>query len=66
MLLVGRLYQPSSGSEFRLLGAHVERCADDLREAGVNRPLGQTLMEGLRHAEVNHFRHRCSVVECDE
>src|SRR4051812_14393583 len=48
-----------------LLGAHVKRCADKLRQRRIDRALGQLLADGLRYAEVNHFYDRATVVRGD-
>ena len=41
-----------------LLGAHVQRRTDHLREACVDRFVGQLLMQGLGDAEVDDFGRR--------
>ena len=41
-----------------LLGAHVQRRADELGEAGEQRLLGELLPGGLGDAEVDHLGHR--------
>ena len=42
-------------AELRLFGAHVGRCADDVRVAGEERLLRQSLVGGLGDAEVDHL-----------
>ena len=56
----------SSAAHLGLLGAHVQRRADHLRELRVERLLGQLLADRLGHAEVDHLRHRPAVVQRDQ
>ena len=49
-----------------LLGAHVQRRADHLAEAGEERLLGQLLTDGLGDAEVDDLGHRHAVVQRDQ
>ena len=49
-----------------LLGAHVQRRADHLREVGVDRALGQLLVDRFGHAEVDDLGHRLAVVRRDQ
>ena len=46
-----------------LLGAHVLGGADQRPELGVQRPLGQRLGRGLRHAEVDDLGYRATVLQ---
>ena len=50
----------------RLLGAHVQRRADELREAGVERLLGERCADRLGDAEVDHLGDRLAVVQRDQ
>jgi hypothetical protein len=52
-------------AQLRLLGAHVERGAHELREGGVERLVGELLAGGLGDAEVDHLGHGHAVVEGD-
>ena len=49
-----------------LLGAHVERRADHLLEAGVDGEVGEPLLHGLGDAEVDDLGHGRAVVQGDE
>ncbi len=53
-------------AHLRLLGAHVERRAHHVGKAGVDRPLGQPLVDRLGHAEVDDLGDRHPVVERDQ
>ena len=50
----------------RLLGAHVQRRADHLREVREQRLLGELLTRRLGDAEVDHLRHRHAFVQRDQ
>jgi len=54
------------GVHLRLLGAHVLEGADQGAELGEQGSLGQSLLDGLGHAEVDHLGHRSVVVHRDE
>ena len=53
-------------AHLRLLGRHVERRADQLREAGEQGLFGQLLPGGFGDAEVDHLDHRPAVVQRDQ
>ena len=52
--------------QLRLLGRHVERRADHLLELRIDRLLDEPPLRRLRHAEINHLRHRLPVVDRHE
>ena len=48
-------------AQLRLLGTHVHRRPDHLAVAGVDRLVGQVVMQGLGHAKVDDFDDRAMI-----
>ncbi len=54
------------GGPLGLLGTHIQRRADHLLDIGVNRRIGQRLVNGLGDPEVNDFGDRRRTVRRDQ